>query len=146
MPLAQAGEGCLQLQWWQPEEGGRRGHKVEVVELIWRGCNGFGSDRGWAVVGRVKGRRRKVNRGLGDIVLGGCGSEWTKYLRSRAGFTERGLRAKSEERRVPEHKGFLTTCCCAGTSYRGPIECYNREFCFLAIRTYYLVCIAVTQC
>ena len=57
----------------------------------------------------------------------------TSLLLSR-GFTERGLRVKSEE-----HKGFLATSCCGDRSYPGPVEYYNTEFCFLAIGTYYQV-------
>ena len=57
------------------------------------------------------------------------------------GFTERGLRVKSEE-----HKGFLTTSHCGGRNYRGPLKYYNPEFCFLAIGTYYEVYTAARQC
>ena len=64
---------------------------------IWSGCNGIGSDRGWAMVGRVKEEEEKSEQGSGDIVLGRCGPEWAEYLRSRTGFSEGGSRAKSEE-------------------------------------------------
>ena len=57
----------------------------------------------------------------------------TSLLLSR-GFTERGLRVKSEE-----HKGFLATSCCGDRSYPGPVEYENTEFCFLAIGTNYQV-------
>ena len=60
MPLAQAVEGVWEQWWWWPaleKEGGRRGRKVEVVELDLEHSNGIGSYRGWAVVRGLKGRR-----------------------------------------------------------------------------------------
>ena len=44
-----------------------------------------------------KEEEEKSEKASGDIVLGGCGPEWAKYLRSRTEFTERGLRVKSKE-------------------------------------------------
>ena len=29
---------------------------------IWSGCNGIGSDRGWAMVGRVRKKKKNLNR------------------------------------------------------------------------------------
>ena len=58
---AQAGEGVG--SWGGLEkEGGRRGHKVEVVELDleWLQGNWERLGGGCAVVGRIEGRRRKV--------------------------------------------------------------------------------------
>ena len=34
------------------------GHKVKVVDWIWSSCKGTVSHRVWAVVRRVKGRRK----------------------------------------------------------------------------------------
>ena len=98
---AQAGEGDWELQQWQRsvlEKGaGRRGHKVEDVELDLKWLQ-----RDWEKLGGglwLEGSKEeeKSEKGSGDIVLGGCGPEWAKYLRSRTEFTERGLRAKIKE-------------------------------------------------
>ena len=57
-----------------------------------------------------KEEEEKSEKASGDIVLGGCGPEWAKYLRSRTEFTERGLRVKSKESlniRVSNHMQLL---------------------------------------
>ena len=106
LPLEQAGEGVRERWPVIEKEGGRRGRKVEVVELDLAQRQGVGCGR--------KGRRKK------------------KSL-NREGPERR-------EQRKPEQKGSLTTC----RSFRGPIEYYNKEFCFLAIGTCYQVCIAAS--
>ena len=50
LPQAQAGDRVLGLE----EEGGRKGGRWRLGI-----CNGIGSDRGWAVVGRKK---KSLNR------------------------------------------------------------------------------------
>ena len=44
---------------------------------IW---NGIGSDRGWAVVTKVKEEEENSEQGSGDIVLGGCDPAWAKSI------------------------------------------------------------------
>ena len=117
------------------KEGGRRGCKVEVVELDLELLQ-----RDWELLGvgcGQKGRRKKesLNR-EGE----------TSYLEdvAQSGFTERGV--ESKEQRKPEHKGFLITCHCGGRSYQGLVEYHNQEFRFLAIGTCYQVCIAARRC
>ena len=80
--------GGWELQWWQRsalEQGaGRRRHNVEVVELDLKWLH-----RDWEKLGgglwleRSKEEEETSAKGSGDIVLGGCGSKWAKYLRSR---------------------------------------------------------------
>ena len=60
----------------------------------------------------------KSEQGSGDIVSGGCGPELAKNISK----VEQDSQGEGQERRKPEHKGFLTTCCCDGRIYRGPVE------------------------
>ena len=53
-------EGVWEQRWWWPaleKEGGRRGAKWRLWNWIWSCCKGIGSDSGWAVGGRIEGRR-----------------------------------------------------------------------------------------
>ena len=60
-------------------------------------AKGLGAIGGGLWLERSKEEEEKSEKGSGDIVLGGCGPEWTKYLRSRKEFTEKGSRVKSKE-------------------------------------------------
>ena len=56
LPQALAGEGGWELLHLRRKEGGGD-IRWRLWNWTWSGCNGIGSDRGWAV---VQGRRRKV--------------------------------------------------------------------------------------
>ena len=81
---AQAGEGDWELLWWRPaleKAGGRRGRKVEVVELDLELLQrGLGVLWGGLWSEGLKEEEEKSEQGSEDIVLGGCGPQWAKSI------------------------------------------------------------------